>query len=147
MILKFLSPLPLFLRGSLSSVLTFLLGFLGQFLIYVLSNWARIIPESSCYCHSSDKKLGCWLLHEIDMYPPLGSDKVMGMLYQPVTNTCCCQMSMNLCATVAVVQVAPWFSVFLRIEVSFLSACSYHVGSEISLTLQLVHPSILFSLI
>jgi hypothetical protein len=52
-----------------------------------------------------------------------------------VCNCCCC----SSCSLV--------FSVFFRIEVSFFSACSYHVGSEIPLTLQLVHPSILFSLI
>jgi hypothetical protein len=52
-----------------------------------------------------------------------------------VCDCCCC----SSCSLV--------FCVFVRIEVSFVSACSYNVGSKISLTLQLVHPSILFSLI
>jgi hypothetical protein len=130
------------------SVLTFLLGFLGQFLIYVLSNWARILTESSCYCQSSDKKLGClvtawhWHVPTAGVWQSYGDvvlachqHMLLSNVNELVCDCCCC----SSCSLV--------FSVFFRIEVSFFSACSYNVGSEISLTLQLGHPSILFSLI
>jgi hypothetical protein len=67
-----------------------------------------------CYCQSCDRNSEHWLMFDIDLHPLLGADEVSGdLIFGGQYHRCYCWRSLNMCVTIAVVQIAPQFLVSL----------------------------------
>jgi hypothetical protein len=67
-----------------------------------------------CHCQSCDRNSEHWLMFDIDLHPLLGADEVSGDLMVGCQyHRCYCWRSVNMCVTIAVVQIAPQFLVSL----------------------------------